>query len=359
MASASPDPVQVKDGNGRWLESNPAALKAFDLAEGEYKGETDLELANRNSQRREAHLICASSDAQAWKKKTMTRSEEVVTAEDGTRTVFDVLKIPLFHADGRRKHLVVFGRDITIQKHAEEALLSSEARIRTILDVAAHELRTPLTPLRLLLDQSRSALAAGKQLDPRVLERMHRQTTRLTHLTNQIIDVARVERGNHPGGAPPRMAIADLRALVTPVIEELRSYAPKRAIHLEVGDTAAWILAAPGALERVVTSLVDNALKYTPGPLGVKIEVGTADVRFLVTDHGPGISREDRLGLFTRFYRVATEATIQHPGLGLGLFLSRELIFRHGGSMGLESDADRGSTFYSRCRGSVSTRGCP
>src|SRR6476661_1355584 len=131
LIGASPDPIFFKDGEGHWLEINRPALELFALREDEYKGETDLELAALSPQHRAAHLLCASTDEETWKRKRVSRFEEVFTAADGSQTVLDVYKVPLFHPDGSRKGLVVFGRDITATKRAEESRRATEKQVRT------------------------------------------------------------------------------------------------------------------------------------------------------------------------------------------------------------------------------------
>ena len=115
-----PDIVCIKDGRGRWLLANTFDLQLFGLEDVNYRGKTDVELARYTPLHREAFLSCRESDLFAWRKKEPCRSTEIIPATDGSSRIFDVYKIPLFHADGRRKVLVVIGRDITEQKQIEE-----------------------------------------------------------------------------------------------------------------------------------------------------------------------------------------------------------------------------------------------
>ena len=115
-----PDIICIKDGQGRWLLANSFDLHLFGLEGVSYRGKTDIELAAYTPLCKEAFFHCRKSDAAAWRKKAPLRSNETIPAEDGIFRVFDVYKIPLFHADGSRKALVVIGRDITEQKRIEE-----------------------------------------------------------------------------------------------------------------------------------------------------------------------------------------------------------------------------------------------
>ena len=113
LINALPDIVCFKDGQGRWQEANAYDLKLFQLEGVDYKGKTDRELAEFQDFYREVFLGCEASDELTWQKGKMSRGEEIIPRPDGSELVFDIIKIPLFYDDGRRKGLVVFGRDIT------------------------------------------------------------------------------------------------------------------------------------------------------------------------------------------------------------------------------------------------------
>lgn len=120
LFNAVPDAVFFKDGAGRWLAVNPAALKLFGLMGGEYQGKTDVELADYSPFYRDALLTCAETDRRAWERGHLTRKEENIPNPDGTMQSHDVIKVPLFHPDGTRKGLVVLARNITDYKIAEQ-----------------------------------------------------------------------------------------------------------------------------------------------------------------------------------------------------------------------------------------------
>lgn len=137
LINSTPDIVCFKDGEGRWIEANDADLELFQLKGVAYRGKKDSELAGFSSFYREAFLTCESTDELAWQKNEPLRGDEIIPRPDGTAKVYDVIKVPLFHPDGRRKGLVVLGRDVTERKKAEDALRESEKRFRAIFEQAA------------------------------------------------------------------------------------------------------------------------------------------------------------------------------------------------------------------------------
>ncbi|MEG4046120.1 PAS domain S-box protein [Microcoleus sp. Pol17_C1] len=123
LINAMPDIVCFKDGEGRWLEANQAILEVFDLEKIDYRGLKDSQLGELSSFYREALQACEVTDREAWEKGELSRGEEVILRSNGTVKIYDVIKVPVFHPDGRRKTIVILGRDITEHKQTRDELV--------------------------------------------------------------------------------------------------------------------------------------------------------------------------------------------------------------------------------------------
>ena len=134
LINGTPDIICFKDGKGRWLVANDADLELFSLQHTDYFGKIDAELAELTDPiYKESLLLCMESDEKSWQSKTLSRGNEVIPTVNGTKKVYDVIKVPLFEPDGARKGLVVLGRDITERKRAEQQLHNEREKLLVTL----------------------------------------------------------------------------------------------------------------------------------------------------------------------------------------------------------------------------------
>jgi len=136
LIEAIPDTIFFKDGESRWRVTNEAAKKLFKLHGFKWEGKSERELSNTRPEFRNAHELCLINDEKAWDAGTLTILSEDMIGEDGKVHNFEVRKMPLFEPNGRRKALVIIGRDITERKQTEEKLQESEAKFRTLFESA-------------------------------------------------------------------------------------------------------------------------------------------------------------------------------------------------------------------------------
>jgi signal transduction histidine kinase len=234
------------------------------------------------------------------------------------------------------------------------ALAERRAAIRArdeFISIASHELKTPLTALKLRLG---SALRSGEHLtaagDPeaekmaRALAASGATADRLGALVDDLLDVSRLTAGR----LALRIEPVELGELLREVVGRLRDQAE------EVGSTIELSIAAPnatilgrwdrGRLEQLVTNLLSNAIKYGLGkPISVSAEVVAQRLRVRVRDAGLGVPRADQSRIFQAFERLPTAERV--GGLGLGLYIGRQIAMAHGGTLTVESDVGGGATF--------------
>jgi signal transduction histidine kinase len=213
------------------------------------------------------------------------------------------------------------------------------------LSVASHELKTPIAALQLRLDALRRELVrGGQQTTASRIDAAQRQIVRLTGLINDLLDVSRSAAGKFR--IDP--AEADLVPVVREVLERFQAYA--QSARCEV--TAELPEALPGVFDAVridqaVTNLLTNALKYGAGsPVELRVAREGEGAVVTVRDHGIGIAPEDQARIFERFERAVSAR--HYGGLGLGLFITREILARHGGALEVESAVGEGSRFTAR-----------
>jgi PAS domain S-box-containing protein len=244
--------------------------------------------------------------------------------------------------DSRGEALVTIARNVT---HAREFELLKD----DFVAVVSHELRTPLVPIK---GWAQTLLSRGDRLtdDQRRIaaQSILRESQRLESLVLNILESSRVEV--RQGDAP---AVVDVFAIVGRVVEDVMEVRPDRRVRVlpppiscDVQGSAVWI-------ERIVSNLIANAVKYSPKPEPIDVGVDTdhGDVIVTVTDRGPGIPAEDQERIFARFERLA--ATQTQTGTGLGLYITRRLARGMGGDVTVESTPGAGSTFSLRLPAAV------
>jgi signal transduction histidine kinase len=207
----------------------------------------------------------------------------------------------------------------------------------------SHDLRTPLTSIMGYLELT---LADGALSDDQrgYLEIVDRNAERLLRLVNDLLFVARLEAGQlelHPSEL-------DLSAIVRQSVLEAEPRAAAKGIALtcSAADLPA-VRADKGRIFQLLDNLVSNAIKFTPEGGDVEVSVARVNgaVKLEVADTGIGIDAKEQLQLFERFFRASTASQRQIPGTGLGLYIARAIVEAHGGSISVDTEPGRGTTF--------------
>ncbi len=236
------------------------------------------------------------------------------------------------------------------------ALQEANQRLETFIGIVSHELRTPVTSLKANLQMALRRLRQGKEASApsdrwdqarELLERMERQMRRLTRLLDDVIDLARIRSGK----LEIEGQLCNLSALMLDIVRAEQASYPERTIQLQqIPDEEVLVMADPDRIGQVLTNYLTNALKYSPAdtPVQVGLSREEGQARVWVRDQGPGIPPEEQMLIWEWFHRAAGVGVQSGSGVGLGLGLpiSKSLIERHGGQVGVESEPGAGSTFW-------------
>lgn len=194
------------------------------------------------------------------------------------------------------------------------------------VSAVTHELRTPLTTFRMYTEMLASGMVPDEGRRQEYFDILHREAERLSHLVENVLAYARIERGR----APARLERVDVRGMVERMEERLRQRAEQAGMALCVAvPRDASVLTDPAAVEQVLFNLVDNASKYAAlaedKRIHVELEWKKGRVGLSVTDHGPGVDAATARRLFEPFSKSVQTAAQTAPGVGLGLALCRRL----------------------------------
>jgi PAS domain S-box-containing protein len=237
--------------------------------------------------------------------------------------------------------------DITYMKEIESALKAAVEARDEFLSIASHELRTPITPILLQLQLLERAMKQGdnSMIAPekimRTLDSWSKQVGRLSHLIEDMLDLSRISAGRL-NIVPEEM---DLRFLVDEVVRRHSDQGAHVGVEIHVSGPERvegfWDLQR---IEQVLTNLLTNAFKFAPGrPVDIEIGVEEDSVSLVVQDHGAGIAPEKQGRIFDRFERATDSSHVS--GLGLGLYIAKNIVDAHEGTITVFSQVEKGARF--------------
>ena len=238
---------------------------------------------------------------------------------------------------GKASRLVGVMYDITEQKALEQ-------QKDEFIGIASHELKTPVTSIKAYAEVLQEMFTeAEDNYSAELMGKLDAQIDRLSGLIHSLLDTTRISEGE----LLLRPEYFDLDALVKATVDELGRTAPgHRLVVMPAG--AMQVFADRERISQVLSNLISNAVKYSPA--GGEIIIATIaleqGVQVSVRDFGIGMTPATQEKIFDRFYRVSSKMASTFPGLGLGLYIASQIIKRHGGKIGVESIAGKGSTFY-------------
>jgi len=214
------------------------------------------------------------------------------------------------------------------------------------LNVTSHELRTPVTPikgyLQMLLKQKIGSITEEQE---KVLKIIQRNTDRLDHLIQDLLDISRLESGTMKF-IPEQ---ADINRLIGEIAETMRSSADLKNIKINVDleEKIPDLIIDRDRVKQVIMNLINNAIKFSPdgSVVNIRAKKEEDEILFEVQDSGRGIPKNEQTKIFDTFYQVDSGMDRKFGGVGLGLSISRGIVLAHGGRIWAESTVGKGSTF--------------
>ncbi|GHO60803.1 PAS domain-containing sensor histidine kinase [Ktedonobacter robiniae] len=263
--------------------------------------------------------------------QSLTPYEKEYVCKDGSRLPVVVGAVLLQH---QPRQAIAFVLDNSARKELEQ-------RKDDFISMASHELRNPLTALKLHTTLLHRQLTK-QGLQASALSSMQTQINKLTRLVEDLLDVSKIQAGR----LEYRQESVDLDALLREIVDTMQQTHPSHTI-LVRGGVQTTLLGDRDRLGQVFTNLLSNAIKYAPGAETVEVDLSASEetVTIRIRDHGLGIPREQRDKIFDRFYRVTDPKQKAIPGLGMGLYIVAEIVKHHGGTITVESEPGKGSTF--------------
>lgn len=364
LVNMAHDAFIIRDYGNHILSWNQGAQVLYGWSEQEVLGQAMHELLQtRFPESREA-IDAALLEHGRWE------GHLVHVSREGNQLVVDSRQVLVSGNENQPTAVLEVNRDITMQMRLLRERAEAEAsmmvlretahQMDTFLGIVSHELKSPLTSVSGNIQLARRQLARFRLSDvlpPEVdtgaldliktlLDRAEQQVSVQGRLINDLVDSSRIQNNQ----LDLQIALCDLVPLVTQIVEEQRSMAPTRAISWDAAVPQAEVMADADRIGQVVSNYLSNALKYSASdqPVAVSLTCENEMARVAVSDHGPGLSAEQRERIWERFVRIKgiEVKSGSGVGLGLGLYICRNLIERQGGQVGVISQPGAGSTFW-------------
>jgi len=344
IIDSSADAIISKNLNGIITSWNKGAEKIFGYSEKEAVGQSISIIIPKNKYEEEANIISKIISGEK-----VDPIETIRKRKDGTEITVSVAISPIKDRNNKITGASKIARDITQKAELEkerELFTQKLQKLNKYKDdfmmMASHELKTPLTIIKTNL-QILHELVAENICDIRFVDKAIHNVDNLSNLISELLDVSKIQNGK----LDLHITSFDLMELLHEIIGVMQHAAPNSEIILKRPTTVIEIMADRDRIREVVQNMLDNAIKYSPDGKKINVEtsVKNGGVIVKVTDHGIGIPKEDIEKIFTRFYRVGGVAST-YPGVGIGLYISSEIVRHHGGKMWAESQLNKGSVFY-------------
>jgi two-component system phosphate regulon sensor histidine kinase PhoR len=314
------DGVLIVDADGLIQFANPAAQKLFEFSDPIHRTITEVV--------RHHQLV------EAWRRSRQNMELQTESVEVPARHQFlQLVVIP----DKKTGGSLLMVQDLTRVRRLETVR-------RDFISNISHELRTPLASLKALTETLQNGALSDPEAGPRFLNRIVTEVDALTQMTQELLDLSRIESGQ----VALNLAPTSPGKLLSSACDRMKLQAERAGLALRVdcSDDLPDIRADQNRLEQVLVNLIHNAVKFTHpgGEVVLMAETAGDGIRFGVKDTGIGIPSEEVSRVFERFYRV--DKSRAGSGTGLGLSIARHIVEAHQGKIWVDSMEGRGSTFF-------------
>ncbi len=343
IIDSSDDAIVSKNLNGIITSWNHGAEKIFGYSENEAIGQHISLIIPPELADEEANII-----AQIRNGIKVGHFETVRRTKDGRKINISLTVSPVKDKNGKVIGASKIARDITEKVELEKQRKILTERLQELnyykdefMAMASHELKTPLTVIKANLQ----ILEQKMQQDPKLdfVNKTLRQVNKLSDLISDLLDVSKIQAGK----LELNRTNFELAPFLNEIIDSIRQASPTHNITYTPNDDKIMVRGDRDRLEQVVINILTNAIKYSPNAEKVSVDTEIKDRQVIVRikDWGIGIPQDDLDKVFTRFFRVRGLAST-FSGSGIGLYISSEIIKRHGGDIWVESEAGKGSVFY-------------
>src|SRR5215217_567675 len=329
--------VGIIDATGQMVYANSMAQRILGLSEDEIKERTYGDSRWRNLRLDGSPLPDDEHPMTVMMQTGLACYDQEIGVQppDGERRYISINAAPIFDEQGTLTGGIGTFMHVTNRR---KMMIQKD----DFISVASHELRTPVTALKASLQLlERMKKDVNPEKFDKLLTQANRSLNKLSDLINSLLNSNRISQGRFP--------IHKIKFSIAELIDECCQHVRTVGKHDVIfsGDLDLQITADEQLLDQVIVNLINNAVKYAPNSKEIKINIAQHQnyVKVSVSDSGPGIPPDKIKHIFERYYQ-AEGGTRQFSGLGLGLYISAEIIHKHGGEIGVDSEPGKGSTFW-------------
>jgi PAS domain S-box-containing protein len=346
----APDAIIVINDEQSILEWNPKAELIFGFKSHEVIG-SKLAETIIPPQYREAHHRGMAHFLKTGEGPVLNKTIEITALKKSGQQFYIDLSISSVKIENEWL-FIAFISDISERKKTEDSLIRKEAELMQsklmaekkdqFISIASHELKTPLTTIKAYTQLALSQSSKCPENVGSYLKKVDTYTGKLNTLINDLLDVSKL----HAGKLKLTQFTKDFSVFLEEAINSIQQITSDHTIVIHENDHANVTMDVM-RMEQVIANLISNAAKYSPGENEIVVRSHRNNDHLLIsiTDFGIGIAKDKQENIFTRFFRV-DESEKYFSGLGIGLFISSEIISQHGGKIWVESNLGKGSTFY-------------